>query len=535
MKNKYILLIIPAILITTLVVFNLSKGNEDISLLTKLEMENVLSYTLNGNPIDTMPSKNSGYIVKAISCTNGSIITWDNTNWLIEVEKLTTNDLCNIDFTTGVGSNTITITTNYTDSLDSVSKTTTNGGTIEFYAKNGYTIEDVSCASDYTDNKVTFKNVTSSKSCTINLNPSFYDRLLADNPTLSTRTDFSVDYTIDNTGTLYTTNNTEDGSTVYYFAGNAKENWVKFGKDKDDNDLYWRIVRTNEDGSIRLLYHGTSTTSTTAHIGYSSYAVDSETYANPMYVGYMWGTSGSLNNNRTNQTNSSAAKQKIDSWYATSLNEKTDGTYTYDDYVSKTAIYCNDRSTHTAYNMNSTFEYGPFARLSGRDNFEDFNDTNIYQPSYKCGADTTGQLYSTASVADKFTTSNSENIGNELLTYPVALITSDEITFAGGITYGGTSNKIWYYVNSSESYSLDLLGWWTMTPYGYRTTADNGALIGVVSNQNTNHGDSRVSIYNNALRPVISLKSCVSWQSGKGSANEPYQVSINSTCAEKDN
>jgi len=92
--------------------------------------------------------------------------------------------------------------------------------------------------------------------------------LLQDNPTILTRTDFSTAFTDTNTGTLYKAsgNETEDGSDVYYFAGNAQNNWVKFGKDQDNADLYWRIIRINEDGSVRLLYIGPDLSTTSAFI-----------------------------------------------------------------------------------------------------------------------------------------------------------------------------------------------------------------------------------------------------------------------------
>ncbi len=53
----------------------------------------------------------------------------------------------------------------------------------------------------------------------------------------------------------------DDDGTSYVFRGNVNNNWVKFGKD-GDNDLYWRIVRINGDGSIRLIYNGFNTNST---------------------------------------------------------------------------------------------------------------------------------------------------------------------------------------------------------------------------------------------------------------------------------
>ena len=68
--------------------------------------------------------------------------------------------------------------------------------------------------------------------CIMNFRYTIYGRLLADNQTIKTRTDFSVTYTETNTGTLFKSIESIAGSTpknVYYFAGNAKNNWVKFG------------------------------------------------------------------------------------------------------------------------------------------------------------------------------------------------------------------------------------------------------------------------------------------------------------------
>ena len=47
---------------------------------------------------------------------------------------------------------------------------------------------------------------------------------------------------------LYKAEDDDGGS--FYFRGNVSNNWVEFG------GFYWRIVRINGDGSIRLLYSG---------------------------------------------------------------------------------------------------------------------------------------------------------------------------------------------------------------------------------------------------------------------------------------
>ena len=98
---------------------------------------------------------------------------------------------------------------------------------------------------------------------------------------------------------------------------------------------YWRIIRTNADGGVRLLYHGTSTTATNAYLSSDTPRFNSG-FIDSMQVGYMYGTSGSLENNRTNE-NSSTIKTVIDNWYKDNLNTN------YGKYLSTTAVYCNDR------------------------------------------------------------------------------------------------------------------------------------------------------------------------------------------------
>ena len=313
-----------------------------------------------------------------------------------------------------------------------------------------------------------------------------YDKLLADKTTRPDRGSFSSVLTTDNTNTLYT--GTENGTTVYYFAGNATDNWVKFGKNASNQDLYWRIIRTNSDGGVRLLYHGTSTTATDAYIGTSAF---NTTYNNPMYVGYMYGTSGSLVNNRTNATNSTI-KGVIDTWYKNNLNTN------YGKYISTTAVYCNDRSNPAGgYNTgNTSFYYGAYTRLIA-------NKT----PSYDC-----------ATAEDKFTADSST--GNGKLTYPIALMTADEVSFAGGLY--GTKAPTWYYYNSANGSSTGSTWWWLLSPYywdgsfAYVFRVYGSSSPGYLGNDYV--GDAY------GVRPAISLKSCIKYSTGNGSAGTPYTI-----------
>ena len=318
-------------------------------------------------------------------------------------------------------------------------------------------------------------------------NKTLLTQLLADKSTVLTRTNFGETLTTDNTKTLYT--GTENGTTVYYFAGNATDNWVKFGKNESNQDLYWRIIRTNSDGGVRLLYHGTSTTATDAYIGTSNF---NEKHKDPMYVGYMYGTSGSLVNNRTN-TNNSTIKTTIDNWYESNLKAKG-----YTKYLSTTAVYCNDRSNPAGgYNTgNNAFYYGARTRL----------DTNK-TPSYDC-----------ATAEDKFTADSST--GNGKLTYPIALMTADEVSFAGGLWV--TNAPAWYYYNSANGSSTGTNWWWLLSPNYWSGSRAHVFYVNAPSNpgllSNYFVSDTR------GVRPAISLESCIKYSTGDGSAGTPYTI-----------
>ena len=174
--------------------------------------------------------------------------------------------------------------------------------------------------------------------------PTLLSQILKDNPILSTRSnnnngtnDFATPLTATTTGTLFTSTESIAGSTpkeVYYYAGNTTNNWVKFA------NFYWRIIRTNHDSSIRLLYVGTSPDTTTGNIGESVFnSLDDS----PKYVGYKYGEDTSLDTIRYNTTDSKI-KTYVDNWYKNNL-------INYTKYLSTSAVYCNDRSLGTGQNI----------------------------------------------------------------------------------------------------------------------------------------------------------------------------------------
>ncbi len=332
--------------------------------------------------------------------------------------------------------------------------------------------------------------------------------LLRDNPIVSERTDFSPyhDEPIEN-GTIYKTNETEDGSIVYYYYGNINNNWFKFA------NYYWRIIRTNENGGIRLLFVGKNHDTIDDSKLYSTtrkYKDLTGISSDPMYVGFMYGTSGSLENNRTNE-NISTILEELESWYEKNIS------YKYEKYISMDAIYCNDRSIGSGtYSTSSSdyFRYGASVRLSNK------------TPSYKCGGNGNGGTFATAGDADKFSVSKASG-GNGELIYPIALITLDEIVFAGG-----PYPNVWYFSTSTGNTLIEYYSWWTMTPINWnngnsRVAAINGAIYpGSFSSLNIDSSGGDLAV----MRPVISLDKCVKLN-GTGTATDPYVVDEDaSTC-----
>ena len=473
----------PVVYIQTEVQTSGSGTSGDPYTLTPSSDINLVAYTLNGqSTTKTYAELLTTNVVKNVTCKNGTTAEWNYERNGVFLSEIKTPDYCTIDFTDGY----IVTLTSSNGTVSPTSQAVGSGGSALFTVtpNSGFKaeLETNTCGGTLSGNTYTISNITSNKTCSITFKsnlPTLYEKILADKSTRpGARTSFSSVLTTDNTKTLYTS--TEDSKTVYYFAGNATDNWVKFGKNASNQDLYWRIIRTNSDGSVRLLYHGTSTTATDAYIGTSAF---NSSFNNIAYVSYMYGNLGSVANARENTTNSTI-KKIIDNWYKDNLNTN------YGKYLSTTAVYCNDRSTSDNTN------FGASTRLYT-------NKT----PSYDC-----------ATTEDKFTVDTST--GNGKLTYPIALMTADEVSFAGGVY--GTNAPTWYYKNSANGSSTGSTWWWLLSPR--RWDGGFAVVFGVYGSSNPGY----LYYYNvnntNGVRPAISLKSCIKYSTGNGSASDPYTI-----------
>ena len=221
----------------------------------------------------------------------------------------------------------------------------------------------------------------------------------------------------------------------------------------------------------------------------------------------MYGTS-----NFRGSENSSVIKTYIDTWYENNLLNA------YDKYISKTAIYCNDRSSKRVTGT-AVVDYGAITRI-----VPTYDTTS--SPTYKCAGTTD----------DKFSVSTSSG-GNGNLTYPATLMTADEISFAGGSRNSVANKNTYFYTNNASSSVTAQITWWTISPSNYGGNTNDYYMITILGSAETYQGQISRSLYTKdlAVRPVISLKSCVKYSSGNGTATSPYVVSVDDTCSSAEN
>ena len=247
----------------------------------------------------------------------------------------------------------------------------------------------------------------------------------------------------------------DDLGTSYYFRGAVDNNWVKYGKYTKDmyncnngtisttdtgnsctkiassgDDIYWRIIRINGDGSIRMIYSGVKAPTESTKViktedtslGVTVFNANTD---RSEYVGYMY-TLGQQHGT----SKSSDIKTYLDNWYANYTDLNKTGTKITDQ------IYCNDRTASTSNVAYSTTNYTTLTSWNSKGTTYYYGANgrvwnNPVSPDYKCPV-----------ASDKFTTTTVK--GNGKLSYPVGLITADEITFAG-LPAGKTNNSFYLY------------------------------------------------------------------------------------------
>ena len=279
---------------------------------------------------------------------------------------------------------------------------------------------------------------------------------------------------------------TDEDGVSYYYRGSVENNYVSFA------GFYWRIIRINGNGSIRMIYDGTSPhpngeTSEDRRVETSQF---NPAYTDNMYVGYMY-TSGEAHGLGT----SSTIKQANDNFYSSKL-------ASYSSYLDVNSGFCGDRSSlngrPNAGTKTETTYYKGYVRM------------NLSMPSLNCEYQ-----------SDYYTISTS-NKGNKALTYPIGLITVDEVILAGssGGIFDGTYN---YAKPSIMGYLTTGNNYYTMTPIGgyvpYNMNTWDAFVFCVYGNGMID-GEMVSSI---GVRPVINIRSDVT-VTGDGTMENPYLI-----------
>ena len=265
----------------------------------------------------------------------------------------------------------------------------------------------------------------------------------------------------------------DDLGTSYYFRGAVTNNYVSFA------GYYWRIIRINGDGSIRIIYDGTSAhangeSSSDRQTGTSAYNSASGVDDTSVGVGFTY-TIGIQRPITQNGGTTSTIKEVLDTWYTTNITNKG-----LDDQVVTIPGFCNDRNTASGYSWSAT------------------GNTHYYAARERLQTNKTPNLQC------------SNN--NDLYTTKVGLITADEVAYAGGV----------FQRNNSRYYLYTGVQYWTMTPYYYYPSSS--VMFTVNPENGLNYNSVSGTYPAPGIRPVINLSAAVIISSGDGTMNNPYVV-----------
>ena len=234
--------------------------------------------------------------------------------------------------------------------------------------------------------------------------------------------------------------------------------------------MYWKIVRINGDGSLRLIYNGTNENLSHSDIA-NSYIVG----IGPINLNSDDERAPSYTYDNANKIDS-FIKKEVDTWYNNALGSNSS-------YDSKVILgrFCSDTSGYD--NL-----YGDFAGAYRLSPYETDNIT----PTFIC-PDT------------------KENFGGSYR-LKAGLITADELSFAGEV-YTVSGNGYLNTNGNGESY-------WTMTPYtpGY----SEGTFFSSSFNVYEDEVDDKGSSVEYGIRPVINVSTDNMNLIGNGITSSPY-------------
>jgi len=303
----------------------------------------------------------------------------------------------------------------------------------------------------------------------------------------------------------------DEYGTSYYYRGlrSSLSNNVIFA------GFQWKIVRINGDASVRLVYNGTeaqfnsaktmNTTGANTQIGVNVFNTDS---IDNRSVGYMYGRMGNSYLNAHKNELSSAIKTYVDNWYANNIANK--GSLITNKIADN--LFCNDRQLGREYPGAPTGGSG----WNGTGFGTSITNYASYYRHYEL-RDNPSPTLKCVQKNDRFTV-NDEISGNGALTYPVGLLSVDEVTYSG-VSY--------VYYNTNQFLSTSQV-FWTMSSINYSSSTASAWVVtiaGNLSSANVDYVTNYVTNISNGVRPVLNLSLAATVTSGDGSATNPFRVS----------
>ena len=489
----------------------------------------VIGAYIDGEYSSTIPGKNDGYVVDKVSCDNGAVGEWNNDDWGLLTTNLSKRTKCNVYFKKGIKIG------NLVASVDELGKcpTVNEDGSVNvtgIEATDGYlcSAKDAYGTSYYYRGNVTNNYVKFADKYwrIVRINGDGTVRVIYDGTSAHANGEDSEDRQIgtsafnsywkkdnvqestrsyiyyDNAGVGYMYGNRDgiiEPSTQYSTSSYTNTNTYYIAKEYTYNSStdkftlkdpiavlgsamtsdyvgYYTFNRTSSSGSYQYVYKITSVTagSSSARVGYK-------------YVTY--GTT-SKEKAQTN-TNDSTIKAYLDNWYKTNIVGTTNEQYLADN------VFCNDRSISTG-------------TPSGYSNLEYGTEKTAYRWYYFPNSSYNNKMMLTCPQQNDAFTVNDTSKGNGALTYPIGLLSTDEIVLAGG-----------WHASNSGYYLYSGQYWWASSPDYFNGNIASVRRVG--SNGNAS-SDDYVNCFGSGVRPVFNLKAEALAQ-GSGTASDPYRIS----------
>lgn len=281
--------------------------------------------------------------------------------------------------------------------------------------------------------------------------------------------------------TLRTTKDELDNIVYYYRGGYPSDDGLGAGEYVKIGDILWKVLRINEDSSIRLIKASVITTP-------SKYSSDNTKYR---FV-------------------DSNAKTVLDTWYDENL-------ITYDNYLVN-SNYCDDTTLDDSSEM--------FTALNG-------SLGNLYGATKRFADITYDSSGSSSGIrANKYTPTLACASENRVNT-KIGLMTIDEFFYAGHTAksfeaagsdfdypiYNFLSDKVYPLSDNDVSYDFMFMGLYYIdnsnNPHGFV----NNFVAG------TNWISYFLFSQNAYMSPVITLKPGIKYTSGSGTSSDPYLIS----------